>query len=120
MIFATGDTHSDFRRFRNNCFPEQDSMTRDDVILIADDFGGVWYPAEPFPLIAERDRMKALKGENMALDTLARKNFTIAFVPGNHENWNRLDGEEFPEVDFRGGRAPYPRQCVSASQRLRL
>ena len=30
MIYATGDTHGNFERFREEYFPEQTSMTKDD------------------------------------------------------------------------------------------
>ena len=43
MIYITGDTHSDFRRFTMSTFPEQKEMTKDDYVIICGDFGGVWY-----------------------------------------------------------------------------
>ena len=43
MIFVTGDTHSDFRRFNTSNFPEQREMTKDDFVIICGDFGGIWY-----------------------------------------------------------------------------
>lgn len=46
MIFVTGDTRSDFKRFNTNCFPEQKQMTKDDVVIICGDFGGIWYQTE--------------------------------------------------------------------------
>ena len=42
MIFATGDTHGDFRRFGAKCFYEQKEMTQDDYVIICGDFGGLW------------------------------------------------------------------------------
>lgn len=30
-IYITGDTHGDFRRFRPDIFPEQNSMTKEDL-----------------------------------------------------------------------------------------
>ena len=35
MIFITGDTHGDIRRFNNNSFYEQKEMTKDDYVIIA-------------------------------------------------------------------------------------
>ena len=43
MIYITGDTHSDFRRFSRQIFPEQNEMSKDDYVMIAGDFGGIWY-----------------------------------------------------------------------------
>lgn len=42
MLYITGDTHSDFRRFSKANSPEQNEMTKDDYCIIAGDFGGVW------------------------------------------------------------------------------
>lgn len=42
-IFITGDTHGDFRRFRPDIFYEQEHMTKEDLVLICGDFGGIWH-----------------------------------------------------------------------------
>lgn len=42
MTYATGDTHGGFQRFKEEHFPEQARMTRDDYVMICGDFGGVW------------------------------------------------------------------------------
>lgn len=42
MIYITGDTHGDFLRFSMNAFPEQAEMTKEDIVIICGDFGGVW------------------------------------------------------------------------------
>lgn len=90
MVFITGDTHADFRRFNMKEFPQQKGMNRDDIILICGDFGGVWNDC---------------KDERYWLSWLAEKPFTICFVDGNHENMDRLYGDEFETVDFHGGKA---------------
>ena len=78
MIFITGDTHSGFRRFSTENFPEQKNMTKDDFVMICGDFGGVWnYRGE----IGE---------EKCGLDWLDKKPFTTLFIDGNHENFDRL------------------------------
>lgn len=41
MIYVTGDTHGNFLRFQPEHFPEQAGMTKDDMVIIAGDFGGV-------------------------------------------------------------------------------
>ena len=43
MIYVTGDTHGNFRRFQPEYFPEQAGVTKNDVVIIAGDFGGVWF-----------------------------------------------------------------------------
>ena len=35
MIYVTGDTHGNFRRFQPEYFPEQAGMTKNDVVIIA-------------------------------------------------------------------------------------
>ena len=42
MIFITGDTHGDLRRFSKDAFYEQREMTKDDYAIILGDFGLVW------------------------------------------------------------------------------
>ena len=84
MIYATGDTHASFQRFNMEIFPEQKTMNRNDIVLIAGDFGGIWAQTEPHPLRPERGRQKGLKNENYRLDWLQEKNCTFCYVLGNH------------------------------------
>ena len=65
-------------------------MTRDDTVIVCGDFGGVWHDS------AE---------ERYWLKWLNKKPFTTVFVDGNHENFDRLCSDEFPVVDFHGGKA---------------
>ena len=87
MIYATGDCHGNFRRFQPEYFPEQAGMTKNDVVIIAGDFGGVWFGDS-------RD--------DEALDWLERLPFTLAFVCGNHENYDAL--ERYPVAEWHGGK----------------
>lgn len=88
MIFITGDTHADVRRFNHNNFPEQSEMTKDDYVIVCGDFGLVFSQVES-------------KGEQYWLDWLERKSFTTLFVDGNHENFDRLDN--YPVEKWNGG-----------------
>ncbi len=103
MIFITGDTHSDFRRFSRKVFPEQREMTKDDTMIIAGDFGGVWHGREDW---------QNRKAEDHNLDELEARSFTTVFVPGNHENYARLMSDEFPEKRWNGGRVKEIRPSV--------
>lgn len=94
MIYITGDTHSDFRRFQKSIFPEQNEMTKEDYCIIAGDFGGVWYGVD--------DEIHR-KAEDYNLDELNNRSFTTLFVPGNHENYARLMSDEFPVKEWNGG-----------------
>ena len=96
MVFVTGDCHGDFRKFNERFFPIQDELTRDDIMIICGDFG-IWNDDA---------------SERWWLQWLSKKPFTIAFVDGNHENFDRLYGDEFPVVDFHGGKAHIIRENI--------
>ena len=87
MIYVTGDTHGNFRRFQPEYFPEQANMTKDDTVIITGDCGGVWFGDS-------RD--------DETLDWLERLPFTLAFVCGNHENYDAL--ERYPVAEWHGGK----------------
>lgn len=89
MIFVTGDCHADWSKFSTNSFPEQKEMTRNDYVIVCGDFG-IWHSNST---------------EKWWLKWLSKKNFTILFVDGNHENFDRLYSNEFEIVDFHGGKA---------------
>lgn len=103
MIYITGDTHSDFRRFQESIFPEQNEMTKEDYCIIAGDFGGVWYGAD--------DKVHR-KAEDYKLDELDNRSFTTLFVPGNHENYARLMSDEFPIKEWNGGKVKEIRPSI--------
>lgn len=96
-VYITGDCHADFHKFSADCFPEQKELTKKDFVIVCGDFGGVWSDA-----IEERYR----------LNWLSRKNFTTLFVDGNHENFDRLNSNEFKVVDFCGGKAQQIRKNI--------
>ena len=62
-------------------------MTKDDMVIITGDFGGVWFGDS-------RD--------DETLDWLERLPFTLAFVCGNHENYDAL--ERYPVAEWHGGK----------------
>ena len=74
-IFATGDTHGNFERIRPEYFPEGRELTKEDVVIIGGDFGGVWFGDSQ---------------DDEALNWLESLPFTVAFVSGNHENYDAL------------------------------
>ena len=89
MVFITGDCHGDWSRFSSEAFPEQKHMTKDDFVIVCGDFG-LWHDN---------------KTERWWLKWLESKKFTILFVDGNHENFDRLYSDEFETVNFHGGKA---------------
>ena len=62
-------------------------MTKRDIVICTGDFGGVWFGDG-------RDEA--------ALDWLESLPFTLAFVCGNHENYDAL--ERYPVKDWHGGK----------------
>jgi hypothetical protein len=89
VIFITGDCHADWSKFSTDSFPEQKEMTRDDYVIVCGDFG-VWHSDNT---------------EKWWFRWLSEKNFTLLFVDGNHENFDRLYSDELEIVDFHGGKA---------------
>ena len=87
MIYVTGDCHGNFRRFQSDCFPEQANMTKDDTVIITGDCGGVWFGDS-------RD--------DETLDWLECLPFTLAFVCGNHENYDAL--ARYPVAEWHSGK----------------
>lgn len=84
MIIFTGDTHGDFHRFFH---PRWNELIKEDYVIICGDFGGIWYGSP------QEDKM---------LDKLNRLPFTLLFVCGNHENFDRL--YQYPVKEWNGGR----------------
>ena len=89
MVFVTGDLHGNFERFKPKYFPEQARMTKQDIMICAGDFGGVWFGdsrddetlACPSRLPLSAATMKTMTRWN---DTLLRSGTEarcIAFVP---------------------------------------
>ena len=90
-IFVCGDTHGlprDTKKLNGQNFPEQKELTKDDVLIQLGDFGWVWY------------EIGVNKEQEYWLDWLAGKNYTLAVVLGNHENYNII--EELPLVEKWG------------------
>ncbi len=95
MIYATGDTHTDWiGRLSKRSFPEQADMTKEDYVIVLGDFG-IWEGSE-----AEQKR----------LDWLEEKPFTTLFVDGNHENYDVLDS--YPISMWNGGKVHMIRPSV--------
>lgn len=95
MIFITGDCHAEWKKFSKESFPEQAEMTRDDFVIVCGDFG-LWHDD---------------KTERWWFKWFEEKNFTVLFVDGNHENFDRLYSE-FEVVDFHGGKAHKIRENI--------
>lgn len=90
MLFVTGDLHgleSHARRLANKFFPQNKTLTKQDYVIVAGDFGFVW---------------DGSKEEKYWLKWLAERNFTTLFVDGNHENFDLL--YSYPVTHWNGGK----------------
>lgn len=89
MIFMTGDVHAehDIRKLNMKNFPMQRTLTRNDHLFVAGDFGLVW---------------DGSKQERYWRNWLKSKNFMVLFVDGNHENFDML--EQYPVEEWCGGK----------------
>lgn len=97
MIYITGDTHGDMRRFATGIFKEQKEMTKNDYMIICGDFGCVWDKEES-------------DCEKYNLDILENRKYTTLFIDGNHENFDRL--YKYPVEEWHGGKVHKIRPSV--------
>lgn len=90
-IYITGDTHgnNDIHKLTADRWPEGRRLTKDDVLIIAGDFGLVFSP-------------KKDDTERYWLDWLDDCPWTTLFIDGNHENFDRLYNE-YPCEERCGG-----------------
>lgn len=98
MIYITGDTHGSFIRFNMSHFPEQLKMCKEDYVIVTGDFGGVW------------DRFHSSEEEAIVLDWLEALPFTLLFIDGNHENFDRIN--DYPVEEWNGGKVHKIRPSV--------
>lgn len=86
MIYVTGDTHGQIDFYKLHIFAsEHPELTKDDYLIIAGDFGGVW-------------DSRTLDEDLAPYEELP---FTVLFVDGNHENFDLL--ATFPIEEWKGG-----------------
>lgn len=85
MIYITGDTHGELDPFLNRLARYE--LTPNDTIIVCGDFGFVW--GDPY--------------HNAMLKELSKQNYTIAFLDGNHENYEFLNLHPVEE-NWHGGR----------------
>lgn len=85
-IYLTGDTHANVRRL---LIIDDSEMTKDDIVIVLGDFGVIW----------EKDSQMT----DTVLELLSEKNFTLAFLDGNHENFPEIARLE-KETYWNGGK----------------
>lgn len=84
MIYVTGDTHGDHRRF---CMKEIERISSEDSLIVCGDFGYIFRGNEK---------------ENEYMEFLAELPFQILFVDGNHENFDLIGS--YPVDSWCGGK----------------
>ena len=90
-VFVCGDTHipHDIDKLNTTNWPEQKELTQDDLLIVLGDFGLIW-------------SLQESKDEQYWSKWLLKKNCTVAFLDGNHEQHQRLS--EFPISEKWGGK----------------
>lgn len=96
MIYVTGDLHGG--ETSRHVSPTRFKPDAGDVVLCCGDFGGVWYHD-----YHTNDMHRRF--ENYFLENTLQKDVMWLAVDGNHENFARLFGGEFPIVEIFGGKA---------------
>lgn len=98
-IFVTGDIHRIAEygacRFSSRSWPRGRELTRDDVVIVAGDFGFVWNDSNT---------------DRYWLDWFESKPWTTCFVDGNHENHQLLS--ELPVREWHDSRVHMVRPHV--------
>jgi len=91
MIYLAGDTHGrmDIAKLSPAKWPEGQTLTRDDYLIILGDFGAIWGDGSGELQLSNADRELLLWWESQPWTTL--------FVDGNHENHDLIDTFEVSE-----------------------
>ncbi len=97
MIYITGDLHGGQSAYHVTGSRFRPAK-RGDTILVTGDFGAVWYHDY-------HTNPKHRKAEDGWLDVNLKRRVKWLAVDGNHENFARLFGGEFPLVEIYGGLA---------------
>lgn len=84
MVYVTGDTHGDIRRFND---PRLRKLKKGDTLIVCGDFGFIW---------------DGTRGEERVLKYLGRKRYNICFIDGTHENFDLLNN--YPTAMWNGGK----------------
>jgi len=104
MIYITGDLHGGASSYHVTSARFKPAKSGD-IVLCCGDFGAVWYHDYH---VNEKHR----RSEDGFLDMTLRKRVMWLAVDGNHENFARLFGGEFPLVEIYGGQAYKIRENV--------
>jgi len=103
-LFITGDTHRDLdiNKLSTKKWKEQKVLTRDDILLVAGDFGLPWTLGEDAT-------------DRLLLAWYEEKPFTTIFVDGNHDNEDAI--RTYPEITYLGAKCHQIRENVLHAER---
>lgn len=87
MIHITGDTHGNRDWGKIFMAYREKKIKPNDYLIIAGDFGAIWHGNGT---------------DDVLLDRYSKLPFTILFIDGNHENFDKL--YEYPVEDWNGGK----------------
>jgi hypothetical protein len=104
MIYITGDLHGGMTAYHVSSKAFRPAK-RGDIVICTGDFGGVWWPDY-------HTNEKHRRDEDYFLESKLRQRATWLAVDGNHENFARLFGGEFPLVEIYGGLAYQVRKNI--------
>ena len=101
-IFVCGDTHheNDIAKLQPQNFTIQKDLTKEDVLIVAGDWGGIWY------YDSRNDDL---------LKWWESRNFTTLVIDGNHENHNAI--KELEIVERFGGKVRKVSESVFIAER---
>lgn len=83
MIYVTGDTHGEMRRFDS---AQVKKLKKGDTLIVCGDFGFIWEGGSK---------------EEKNLKKLGKKKYNTLFIDGTHENFDLLS--QYPTTDWNGG-----------------
>lgn len=83
MIYVTGDTHGDAKRFHHRMIKK---LRKGDSLIVCGDFGFLW---------------DGSKREKKLLKWIGKRRYNVLFVDGCHENYSLL--ETFETAEWNGG-----------------
>lgn len=89
MIYVTGDMHGNITRLDDKSIT---SLKRGDYLIVCGDWGFIW---------------DGNRQESKVLNYLSRQRFTMLFVDGCHENFDRL--YKYPVSEWHGGKV----RCIT-------
>ena len=109
MIWITGDLHGGVTAWHISAGRFKPAK-RGDICICCGDLGGIWYHDY-------HTNEKHRRNEDFFLEQQLRQRVTWLAVDGNHENFARLFGGEFPLVELYGGKAYQIRKNVNYLKR---